>query len=44
MKLNRRSFLKMAALSSLATPLLGRSEVLREAKESELSEAFEAKR
>ena len=41
MNLNRRSFLKMAALSSLATPLLGRSEMLREAKESELSEAFE---
>ena len=41
MKLNRRSFLKMAALSSLATPLLGRSEMLREAEESELSEAFE---
>lgn len=41
MKLNRRSFLKMAALSSLATPLLGRAEMLREASESELSEAFE---
>lgn len=40
-KLARRSFLKMAALSSLAVPMLGRSEVLREAKEDELKEAYE---
>lgn len=40
-KLNRRSFLKMAALSSLASPLLARSELIREAKSEELKEAFE---
>ena len=39
-KLSRRSFLKMAALSSLATPLLARSEDLRTASEGELKEAF----
>ncbi|EPM2758877.1 twin-arginine translocation signal domain-containing protein, partial [Campylobacter jejuni] len=40
-KLTRRSFLKMAALSSLATPLLARSETLREASADELKEAYE---
>ncbi|EOI4903816.1 formate dehydrogenase, partial [Campylobacter jejuni] len=40
-KLNRRSFLKMAALSSLASPLLARSETLREANVDELKEAYE---
>ncbi|EAL6266258.1 hypothetical protein DT098_07895 [Campylobacter jejuni] len=40
-KLTRRSFLKMAALSSLATPLLARSETLREVSADELKEAYE---
>ena len=40
-KLNRRSFLKMAALSSLAAPLLAKNEVIREAKKEELKEAYE---
>lgn len=40
-KLNRRNFLKMAALSSLATPLLARSENIREVNDSEIKEAYE---
>ncbi|MBM0637431.1 molybdopterin-dependent oxidoreductase [Campylobacter sp. VicNov18] len=40
-KLTRRSFLKMAMLSSLASPLLARNETLREASAEELKEAYE---